>query len=63
MSCKILSVVRVRPFGAHSHNLFRIAIVNKNILLRIGSLESSFFHDKYFCRDHLLNVGSKIRNN
>ncbi len=27
MSCKILSVVRVRPEGAHSHNLFRIAIL------------------------------------
>ena len=26
MICKILMVVRVRHFGAHSHNLFRIAI-------------------------------------
>jgi hypothetical protein len=29
MSRKILSVVRVRPERAHSHNLFRIAIFDR----------------------------------
>ena len=46
MSCKILKVVRVRPKGAHSHNLFRIAIAKLSLQYDLKSQISSF-HEFY----------------